>query len=288
MIKSMTAFARKSEQADWGQACWEIRSVNHRYLEMAVRLPEALRELEMAVRDLARQKLARGKVECTLRFERQAVQEATLRLDQPMLSALHRLQAEAAAQVGVSEVASVMEYLRWPGVVTTLVPDVSEVADKLLLLFDQALDELSATRAREGKTLAEFITQRLDQMEAIIASIEPLLPAYLAQARQRLQNRFAELKVELDSTRLEQEMLLLTNKMDVAEEVARLRTHIKEVRRTLSSKDAIGRRLDFLMQELNREANTLAAKSNSPELTQATVDLKVFVEQMREQVQNIE
>lgn len=231
MVHSMTAFARVEQAGTHGTLSWELRSVNHRYLEPHLRLPDAFRDLEGAVREALRQGLSRGKVECTLRF------------------------AEETAA---------------------------------LEAFGQALEQLKAGRSREGQELAKLLNDRLDAMLVEVGNLRELVPTMLANQRQKILDRFAELKAELDPQRLEQELVLLAQKSDVAEELDRLATHVGEVRRVLKAGGAAGRRLDFLMQELNREANTLGSKAFDPRSTQAAVNLKVLIEQMREQVQNIE
>ncbi len=288
MTLSMTAFARRDEETPWGSLIWELRSVNHRYLEVASRLPEELRGLEPQVRHLVSSELSRGKVDCTLRFQPKDL--ATGEFD------LNRALVEKVIDVGdkIRDIATgaaplrTIDILRWPGVLKTVELDVDALGQRALELLAQALRELVETRVREGKRLREIVEQRLDATAEIVATVREALTDLRQQFRQRLQERLAELKQELDPARLEQEVALLAQKADVEEELDRLQTHVDEVRRVLSDAQPVGRRLDFLMQELNREANTLAAKSADVRVTNAAIELKVLIEQMREQVQNIE
>lgn len=288
MTLSMTAFARRDEETPWGSLIWELRSVNHRYLEVVSRLPEELRGLEPQVRHLVSSELSRGKVDCTLRFQPKDL--ATGEFD------LNRVLVEKVIDVGekIRDIATgaaplrTIDILRWPGVLKTVELDVDALGQQALELLAQALRELVETRVREGKRLREIIEQRLDATAEIVATVREALTDLRQQFRQRLQERLAELKQELDPARLEQEVALLAQKADVEEELDRLQTHVDEVRRVLSDVQPVGRRLDFLMQELNREANTLAAKSADVRVTNGAIELKVLIEQMREQVQNIE
>ena len=287
MTRSMTAFARQEMQHEWGSLIWEVRSVNHRYLEPHLRLPESLRDLEGPLRETLRNKLSRGKVECTLRFVPEA-QSQTLTVNE----AFARELLEAAQQVEnllpVSKPIDTMDLLRWPGVLQDTRLDMDAVKKAALSLFHKALDELIESRGREGVELAALIDQRLDTITAIVTEVRTKLPGILQAQRDNLRARLEDLKAELDEGRLEQEMVILAQKADVDEEMDRLNTHVQEVKRVLKSKGPIGRRLDFLMQELNREANTLSSKSIVSDTTQSAVELKVLIEQMREQIQNIE
>lgn len=288
MTRSMTAFARRDAETPWGSLVWELRSVNHRYLEVVSRLPEELRALEPQVRQLVGGKLSRGKVDCTLRFQPKDL--ATGEFD------LNKALVEKVIDAGekIRDIASgaaplrTIDILRWPGVLKAVELDVDALGQRALELLVQALSELVDTRLREGKRLREIIEQRLDATANIVATIGEALTDLREQFRQRLQERLAELKQEIDPTRLEQEIVLLAQKADVEEELDRLRTHVDEVRRVLNDAKPVGRRLDFLMQELNREANTLGAKSVDVRVTNGAIELKVLIEQMREQVQNIE
>jgi len=289
MIRSMTAFAREEAQDGWGAATWELKSVNYRYLEVAVRLPEELRGLEPRARERAGGRLTRGKLDCVLRFwpPAEAASELTLNMSlvEGLVKAGRRIGALLPPPAGTLPV---VEVLRWPGVVEGSTPDLEGLAPALLELLDAALVSLIATREREGAKIAALIATRLDEVDAIVGRVRERLPLVRDAFRDRLASRLAEFAERLDPDRLEQEVVLFANKMDVAEELDRLEAHTGEVRRVLAEEEPAGRRLDFLMQEMNREANTLGAKSVDSETTRASVDLKVLIEQMREQIQNVE
>jgi len=287
MVHSMTAFARAEHARDQGTLAWELRSVNHRYLEPHLRLPEALRDLEGAVREALRQGVSRGKIECTLRFSEDSAGRP-LQVDRARAAQLVAAAETVASLIQQPAPLNPLEVLAWPGVLVADASDPQALNAQAMTLFEQALAELKAGRAREGAELARLINERLDAMSEEVATLRTLVPQMLATQRQKLLDRFADLRAELDPQRLEQEMVMLAQKSDVAEELDRLGTHVAEVRRVLASGGATGRRLDFLMQELNREANTLGSKAFDPRSTQAAVNLKVLIEQMREQVQNIE
>lgn len=287
MVHSMTAFARTEAAEPHGTLSWEIRSVNHRYLEPIVRLPEAFRDLESHVRDALRKGLSRGKVECTLRFHEQA-RDGELQIDNQRASQLINAAESIAALMARPAALSPLQILSWPGVVVADAADPQALNQRALALFKEALKELIDSRQREGQELAELIEARLSSMDEQVAELRTLVPEMLAAQRQKILDRCAELRVDIDPQRLEQELVMLAQKSDVAEELDRLQTHFTEVRRVLKAGGAAGRRLDFLMQELNREANTLGSKAIDPRSTQAAVTLKVLIEQMREQVQNIE
>lgn len=287
MTRSMTAFARQEQVLDTGTLSWELRSVNQRFLDPQLRLPDQFHALEPKLRGLLRNRLNRGKVECQLRWH-PATQESELQVNEALVRQLNAAGDQVNSIVGPTRQYSVLELLQWPGVLAAESIDLTELPAAALALFETSLEELIAHREREGQALKGLIEQRLDAILAIVAQVQKNLPSFLAQQRQNLQDRLAELATELDPQRLEQEIALLANKADVAEELDRLVTHVEEVRHTLQKKQAIGRRLDFLMQELNREANTLSSKSIVTETTLNAVELKVLIEQMREQVQNIE
>ena len=286
-VHSMTAFARAEQAAPFGTLQVEIRSVNQRYLEPHFRLPDALRELEPLLRDALRNRLARGKVECSLRFdaadESQAPAVNTRRLAEiaEALSVVHH-------QVPHAGVPTTLDLLNQPGVLEAQHLDQEAIKAAATLLFEQALDELIDARAREGAKLAEMITSRLDAVSEQVATVRGLLPQILERQRAQLLERLDVAKTELDPQRLEAELVLVAQKADVDEELDRLTAHVEEVRRQLAQKGPKGRRLDFLMQELNREANTLSSKSVVADTTRCAVELKVLIEQMREQIQNIE
>ncbi|MGA4323022.1 YicC/YloC family endoribonuclease [Ectopseudomonas hydrolytica] len=287
MVHSMTAFARNEQATAHGTLSWELRSVNHRYLEPHLRLPEAFRDLEGAAREALRQGLSRGKVECTLRFAEETAGKP-LQVDSERARQLIAAAEQVAALIQQPAPLNPLEVLAWPGVLVADSADPQALNAAALKLFDQALGELKAGRAREGAELAKLLNDRLDAILDEVAALRELVPQMLAGQRQKIETRFAEMQAELDPQRLEQELVLLAQKSDVAEELDRLSTHVSEVRRVLKAGGAAGRRLDFLMQELNREANTLGSKAFDPRSTQAAVNLKVLIEQMREQVQNIE
>jgi uncharacterized protein (TIGR00255 family) len=287
MIHSMTAFARAEQAGEHGTLSWEIRSVNHRYLEPHLRLPEAFRDLEGAVREALRKGLSRGKVECTLRFAEETAGRS-MQVDPERARQLISAAEKVAALIKQPAPLNPLEILAWPGVLVGDSTDPQALNNAALQLFHQALEQMKAGRLREGEELAHLIHERLDAIGTETATLRSQVPQMLAAQRQKLIDRCAEMRVELDPQRLEQELVMLAQKSDVAEELDRLGTHVTEVRRVLKSGGAAGRRLDFLMQELNREANTLGSKAFDTRSTQAAVNLKVLIEQMREQVQNIE
>ncbi|MEH6686533.1 MAG: YicC/YloC family endoribonuclease [Halopseudomonas sabulinigri] len=288
MVNSMTAFARSELSTDQGNLAWEMRSVNHRYLEVTLRLPEAFRELEGPLREKLRKQLARGKVECTLRFNPTSSDARDITLNQPLVAQLVKAAEQLGGQLANPAQINPLELLAWPGVISGQESDQATLVKSARELFEPALSELKDHRAREGAELKQLIEERLSNISDRTSILREMMPTLLSAHRQKLIDRFNEAKLELDSTRVEQEIVMLAQKIDVAEELDRLDTHVIETRRALDSKDAIGRRLDFLMQEFNREANTLGSKAIDTRSTQAAVDLKVFIEQMREQIQNIE
>ncbi len=287
MTRSMTAFTRQEQQQSWGTLIWELRSVNHRYLEPHFRLPESLRDIEGKLREQLRQLLSRGKVECTLRFIPERSTES-MHIDQVRAQEVISALTQVSELIPESQPINPMEVMAWPGVLQESTIDMSEVRAQAVLLFSQALKDLVAGREREGTELAELIQQRLTAIEQITSDVRTLMPKILQGQRDTLRSRLTELSAELDAARLEQEIVLIAQKADVDEETDRLQTHVQEVRRVLKQKGPVGRRLDFLMQELNREANTLSSKSIVATTTRNAVELKVLIEQMREQIQNIE
>jgi len=288
MAKSMTAFARVTHAADAGELTWELRSVNHRFLEPFVRLPEDLRAIEPAVRERLTARLGRGKRDCCLRYFPAAGAAGSLQVNRSYLDQLLAAGAEVATVVGRPAEPVPFDLLRWPGVLLEVQTDLDAVARQALVLLDQALDSLVATRKREGERLEVLIRERCGRLADCVASVRERMPQVLDEVRRRLLDRLGELRAELDPNRLEQEVVLLAQRLDVDEEMDRLEAHVQEVRSVLDSREPIGRRLDFLMQELNREANTLGSKSSDVQVTRLAVDMKVLIEQMREQVQNIE
>lgn len=287
MIHSMTAFARAEQASANGTLSWELRSVNHRYLEPHLRLPESFRDLEGAVREALRNGLSRGKVECTLRFSDDNAGKA-LQVDLERAAQLVAAAESVAGLIKQPAALNPLEVLGWPGVLVADAADPQALNQSALSLFTEALNELKNGRDREGSELAKLLNERLDSILEQVVALRELVPQMLTGQRQKILDRCAEMQVELDPQRLEQELVLLAQKSDVAEELDRLTTHVSEVRRVLKAGGAAGRRLDFLMQELNREANTLGSKAFDTRSTQAAVNLKVLIEQMREQVQNIE
>ena len=288
MIRSMTAFARHQVRDAYGELTWEIRSVNHRYLETTVRLPEELRALEPSVRERVGQRLGRGKVECSLRFRPGEAAKGEIRVNERVVSQLLDASQQLLRSLHTSSLPTVTDIMQWPGVLETAEQDFTPVQQVALQALDSALDELVAAREREGARLAELIHQRLAAMREQVVRARERMPEVIEGVRERLRARLAEVAGELDPARLEQEMVLLAQRLDVDEEMDRLATHLDEVERVLGSDEPVGRRLDFLMQELNREANTLGSKSADAETTAISVEMKVLIEQMREQVQNIE
>jgi len=285
----MTGFARREAKLPWGTVIWEIRSVNHRYLEPSFRLPEDFREIEPGLRELMRKQLQRGKVEASLSIQWEQEGDAELGVNQARVLQLARAAQEVSKALGdAAAKVNPLEILKWPGVIQKQELDREAMQVQVLSLFEEALQQLIEHRSREGAELEQLILQRLDAVSAQVASVRARLPEILQAQRDKLQAKIAALQVELDPERLEQEIALLAQKADVDEELDRLDTHVIEVKRSLKQTDSLGRRLDFLMQELNREANTLSSKAIVSETTQAAVELKVLIEQMREQVQNIE
>ncbi|MGA8277920.1 MAG: YicC/YloC family endoribonuclease [Rhodanobacteraceae bacterium] len=286
MIRSMTAFA--SVECETGQSTLaiELRAVNHRYLELGLRLPEELRGFEPRIRELIGARLARGKVDMTLRI-RSIAAAPELRFDDELLSRL----ADAATRLGTSFPRLNVDFLSllaWPGVLREQSVEVESLQRDALILLDRALDDMVATREREGARLAAFLRERLDAIENLVAQVRAHLPEVRAALRARVDARLADIKQPAEPGRIEQEIVMQLSRMDVDEELDRLSTHITEARRIFGLREAVGRRLDFLMQEFNREANTLGSKSADSHTTNAAVELKVLIEQMREQVQNLE
>jgi len=288
MIRSMTAFARQQGHGDYGELTWEVRSVNHRFLETTVRLPEELRGIEPAVRDRVTARLGRGKVECNLRLKAAAAGSVELQVNERMVDEILAAADKMAHRLHSSHQLSIMDVLRWPGVMETGEQDFTPAQEAALALLEQTLDSLLAAREREGARLSDLIAQRLLGMREQVETARERMPFVIEAVRERLLARLAEVAENLDQERLEQEMALLAQRLDVDEEMDRLRTHLDEVSRVLDQDEPVGRRLDFLMQELNREANTLGSKSADSETTAISVEMKVLIEQMREQVQNIE
>jgi len=288
MIYSMTAYARKEVKGDWGSAVWEIRSVNQRYLETYFRMPEQFRGLEPVLRERFRKRLARGKVECNLRFEANPAAKGELSINEALASQVIKAAEQVMHMTGELSRINPFQVMQWPGVMETPEQDMDAVNKVLLEAFDGAMDEFIEARAREGENMKALIEQRLDAISAEVVKVRARMPEILEWQRERLFSKFEDAKVELDPSRVEQEIILLAQKSDVAEELDRLDSHVKETTNILKKGGAVGRRLDFMMQEFNRESNTLASKSISTDITASGVELKVLIEQMREQIQNIE
>ena len=286
MIRSMTAYASAESDGSSGAFSCELRTVNHRYLELSPRLPDELRSLESALRERIAAKLSRGKVDVTVRLNAD-VQRESLQVNDALLQQLSSLNHGLVARFPGMQV-QFTELLRFPGVLQreSLDPEAQQAA--LFEVLDRALDALTATREREGIKLAQILRERLDAIERIVLQVREWMPEIRTALRARLEARLADLRLPADPGRLEQELVLQITRSDVDEELDRLATHIAETRRVLGLQDPVGRRLDFLMQEFNREANTLGSKSVDARSTNAAVELKVLIEQMREQVQNIE
>ncbi|QUM91162.1 YicC family protein [Moritella sp. 36] len=287
MIHSMTAYARKEFKGDWGTAVWEIRSVNQRYLETYIRLPEQFRGLEAVLRERFRKKLQRGKVECNLRFEASAANSGALQLNEALAEKLIESANWVSKKAGKAKLNPV-DILRWPGVMEAAEKDMGELSTDLLSFFNETLGEFLESRASEGEKLQAMLEQRLAGITEQADFVQGKMPEIIEWQRERIQKKFTDAKIELDETRVEQELILMAQKLDVAEEIDRLNAHVTETRSILKKGGACGRRLDFMMQEFNRESNTLGSKSISTDITKSAVELKVLIEQMREQLQNIE
>ena len=288
MIQSMTAFARESAATELGILTVEMRSVNHRYLDCSFKLPDALRSLEPRLREKTGAVLARGKFDCMIRLQSHPAQLGELEIDSKRLVALMAATRTIQAQLDNPAALNPLDILQFPGISSVPEAPEEQLQAAALSLFDQALTNMQQTRQREGDKLATAVRDRLTQVEAAVIATREVLPALMQQQRDRIITRIADLGVDVDQGRLEQELVYLAHKADVDEELDRLDAHIGEVSRTLKKGGPCGRRLDFLMQELNREANTLSSKSQSATTTQSAVELKVLIEQMREQIQNIE
>ncbi|HSR63024.1 MAG TPA: YicC/YloC family endoribonuclease [Gammaproteobacteria bacterium] len=288
MIASMTAFGRTEKNTEIGRVIWEIRSVNHRYLEISLRLPDDLRMLENSIREHISGRINRGKIDCSLRYEPGENIDTGLSVNTRLVQSILESADSIWSSIPDPGKINPIEVLRWPGVINRETPDPEVVGGPLLAQLDKTLDIVIQTRQREGEKLKAMIMDRCKAIKDIVTDIKEKLPDIMTTLRERLQSRAEELQVDLDNERLEQEVVLLAQKYDVAEEMDRLETHIGEVLDVLERNEPVGRRLDFLMQELHREANTLGSKSVHYDCSNASVELKVLIEQMREQVQNIE
>ncbi|TCP14804.1 uncharacterized protein (TIGR00255 family) [Crenobacter luteus] len=288
MILSMTGFSVATRDLPGAVLNLELRAVNHRYLDLQMRLPEELRPVESQLRELISAKVTRGKVECRIGFNVAESDAPSLELNRALLERVLALGDELAAlRPGLAPL-STAELLRWPGVLKSNELAAETLQKGALETLGRLLDDFNASRAREGEKLKAILLDKLDGIEAIVAGVKPRLPQILDAHLAKLSARLAEALGSVDDDRIKQEFALFAQKIDVDEELGRLSTHVSEVRRILKAGGQAGKRLDFLMQELNREANTLGSKSVSPETTQASVELKVLIEQMREQIQNLE
>ncbi len=286
MLKSMTAFSRKESVNDWGALVWEMRSVNHRYLDVSLRLADELRLIEPQVRDKLTSKLSRGKVEVSLRFKPSQKISSQIAVNEALAAQV--VEAAKSIQLSDSQPMSALEVLRWPGVVGQAEADFGPLQQLALELFDITLADYIETREREGGKTAKMLTDRCDAIDKIVEQVRVLRPVLIERQHAKLIAKIEELNVEHDTGRLEQELVYIAQRLDVEEELDRLTAHLSELRDILKRNEPVGRRLDFLVQEFNREANTLSSKSSDAETTALSVDLKVMIEQMREQVQNIE
>jgi len=284
----MTSFARGGSTREGIELVWELRSVNHRYLEIQPRLPEDFRQLDAGVREAVARRLGRGKVECGLRYKASGADVVAIALNEPVLDQLLAVMEVIRSRESLLKEPDIMTVLSWPGVAVATAPDLTPIQEQAMELLEKVLDDLVATREREGQRLAVLIESRCELLQMQVEKARERMPVVIEAIRERLRARLAEVAGDLDEQRLEQEMALLAQRLDVDEEMDRLSTHLQEVRAVLQRDEPVGRRLDFLMQELNREANTLGSKSADSETTAISVEMKVLIEQMREQVQNIE
>ncbi len=288
MIRSMTGFARREQTTTAGTLTWELRTVNHRYLEVGCRLPEEFRGAEGDFRQAIGASVRRGKVDSTLNLRAATNAGAAIEINQALVQQLVGGAREIARIAGQSAELDLLEILRWPGVVSDSGRDVAPLLAAAHAALSAALKDLTESRAREGARIRDVLLQRCDALLVLVEGVTNRLPEVRARIRSRLLERLAQLQAQPDPDRLEQELVILAQRMDVDEELDRLRSHVIEIRNALDSSEAAGRRLDFLMQELNREANTLSSKSQDAETTRAAVEMKVLIEQMREQIQNVE
>jgi uncharacterized protein (TIGR00255 family) len=288
MLTSMTGFARQAAECPLGTLTWELRAVNHRYLDVQFRLPEELRANEIELRQQVASQLKRGKIECSLHFRRVISESAELKLNHELVGQINAKLKELSKLLDDTDEVDPIAVLRWPGVVTEPDVDTTPLYEEASRLLGQTLAALGAMRASEGERIAEMIEARCREILRISSSIRNRMPDVLAAVRARQQERIDKLDIEADPARLEMELALIAQKLDVDEELDRLDSHVSEIRDVMASNEPVGRRLDFLMQELNREANTLGSKSADTDTTKASVELKVLIEQMREQIQNVE
>jgi uncharacterized protein (TIGR00255 family) len=288
MIRSMTAYSHVETATSWGQLTCELKSVNHRFLEIGMRLADELRTLEPEFRERLQARLSRGKLDLSLRLRAGPGRAADLKLDEALADRLRCVLDEAARHFPGVERGSLTQLLGWPGLIVEAETDLASLRQTALELFERALDEFLAAREREGEQIARAIEERLAAVEAMVSEVRGWMPEIREAQRRRLEARLAEVGVQAEPGRLEQEMVLSLQKLDIDEELDRLLAHVTEGQRVLRLAEPVGRRLDFLMQEFNREANTLGSKSVDQRTSRAAMELKVLIEQMREQVQNVE
>lgn len=288
MLKSMTGFARAEESNDIGDYVWEIRSINHRYLEANFRLPEEVRNLETVLRKNVQKHINRGKLDCTFRYKVQMNDETKVQLNEPLLDQVIAAASHVQQRLSESKPLGALELMAWPGVIESAQLDQQALSEACQATFELALQNLVAHRNEEGERIVGMIEQRYALMVELVAKVRERRPMVLQAIREKIIGRIEELQVQVDAQRLEQELVFLAQKLDVDEELDRLESHLQELQNVIHAKKPAGRRLDFLMQEFNREANTLGSKSSDIETTQAAVDMKVCIEQMREQIQNVE
>lgn len=288
MTFSMTGFAALEQPLENATLLLELRAVNSRYLDLHFKLDEHLRSLEPSIRELISAQLSRGKIECKVNLIQRAQSNQVTQLDEVLMQQLVAMQAKAKVHFPQSRELSVSDILRWPGVVLSDALNHDTLLDDVKKLMQQGLQDLNASRAREGEKLKMLVLERLSQIEALVTKVKPLLPALTKEYQAKLESKLQESLKNIDQERIAQELVLFAQRIDVDEELSRLTAHVSEVKRILHSDAPAGKRLDFLMQELNREANTLGSKSVSVQTTQVSMELKVLIEQMREQIQNIE
>jgi uncharacterized protein (TIGR00255 family) len=287
MIFSMTGYAAVTDESPLGGLSLDLRSVNHRYLDIQFRMPEELRVLESALRERIAARVSRGKVECRISFNASTT-SSVMQLDEALLAQLTALDEKVRAALPGAESLRVNDVLRWPGMLGSDSLPVEEIKEKCLTLVDQACTDLSAARAREGEKLKSILLERAASIDTIVSDVAPRIPQLVEAYQEKLATRLRDAMLEPENDRLKQEVVMFASKVDVDEELQRLTTHVTEIRRILERGGTVGKRLDFLMQELNREANTLGSKSADVSVTQGAMNLKVLIEQMREQIQNIE
>ena len=288
MIRSMTAFGSAEATGDWGELTWEVRSVNSRYLEVFVRMPEELRALESTVRERVRKGLSRGKVELNLRYKGAEAQDQDVVLNKDYAAKVIQASKELESMMFDAARVSSLELLRWPGMLRQPEKDMKALRQATLDTLDAALSQLVTSRESEGERLKDMILTRIEAMEPLVDQARDVMPEVVQANRERITEKLVDALEKVDSDRVEQEMVMIAQRMDVDEEMDRLRSHTAELRKVLKRKEPVGRRMDFLMQEFNREANTLGSKSADTRITAISVELKVLIEQMREQIQNIE